>query len=104
MKIKPTHIILVNDKKVSITIEAYYTFNEPVDGNYVAKLFLDPNTSDHSFEKSDRITGKASLEFELEEEVDSDADDQYFDVTVNVVVTEAFSSEHKIELYFKRCL
>lgn len=91
------------DKKVSLTIETFYTFNEPVDGNYVAKLFLDPHIRKPDFEKSARITGKASFEFDLKEEVELDGDDQYFDVTVNVVVTEAFSSEYKIELYVKRC-
>lgn len=92
VKVNPSQILLAKDKKVSLTVEASYTFNEPVDGNYEAKLFLDPNVRKPDFIKSDRITGKASFEFELEDEVEVDGDSPYNDVTVNVVVTEAFSN------------
>lgn len=94
VKVYPSEVLLVQNEKVSLTLEAYYTFKEPVDGNYKVELFLDHTKRKPDFIKSDRITGKTSLEFQLKNEVDIDGDEQYTDVTVKVEVVETFSSEY----------
>ncbi|EAT47037.1 AAEL001794-PA, partial [Aedes aegypti] len=104
VKVYPSEVLLVQNEKVSLTLEAYYTFKEPVDGNYKVELFLDHTKRKPDFIKSDRITGKTSLEFQLKNEVDIDGDEQYTDVTVKVEVVETFSNRtvsitEKIPIY-----
>lgn len=78
---------------MSLAIETYYTFAKSVDGNYKVELFLDHTKRKPDFVKTGSITGTANLDFELLNEVDVDGDAQYADVTVNVEIMEAFSSE-----------
>lgn len=92
VKVYPSEVLLMENKKVSLTIETSYTFNRPVDGNYKVELFMDETTRKPDQEKSGRITGKTSVNFDLEDEVDIEGDDQHKDVTVKVEIIEAFSN------------
>ncbi|XP_055588566.1 thioester-containing protein 1 allele S3-like [Uranotaenia lowii] len=100
-------VLLLNDKKIEVAIEATYTFGEPVDGTVEVLLYL--KLEDQTYKKPEfslkrLINGATTVEFTLNEELQLDEDMDYRAVYANITVMERFTNltvtiDHEIKFY-----
>ncbi|XP_053694122.1 thioester-containing protein 1 allele R1-like isoform X2 [Sabethes cyaneus] len=100
VKAYPSKILLIDEKKVSVTVSAAYTFGEAVDGTVRVDLFLygEMERPDMTIRNQD-ISGIITVNFDLPYALD--IEDPYLyrrDVSVRVEVVETYHTVNIVEV------
>lgn len=98
VKAYPSEILLVEKKKVSVTIESSYTFGKPVSGTVRVDLYFEEEMEKPDMSITQHISGITKVEFALGNPLEIHNEDGVNvyrrDVFVKVEVMETFTSNY----------
>ncbi|XP_053693028.1 thioester-containing protein 1 allele R1-like [Sabethes cyaneus] len=94
VKAYPSGVLLIEKKKVSVSVESSYTFGKHVDGTVRVDLFFDKEMEKPDMTiKDQHISGIATVTFDLGNALEIEGEDVYHkDVFVRVEVMETFTN------------
>lgn len=92
VKVWPSKILLIKDRKISLNVDSHYTFGQRVEGKVEVKLYLDKYSKRSSHEAIQSINGNTLVEFPLKEELDVEEANDHTLVNMTVAVTDSITN------------